>query len=151
MGSKTNKKTQKVAIIGIALTVISIGIGYNQLQLNVQTNQASIDYRLEKPTKYYKGINAITINCRNGGGMDGDFNLLLTFTNATFSNQTNQPYYQVNNTQVKVRFTLHKSGDAMDSNSKVVFFSVSENVNSFSLSLSLERLNQNACMHAMLD
>lgn len=106
--------------------------------LTVLTIRPSIDFWLQKPETLTKGVNSITIYCKNGGGeLDGDFYLKLTFANASFSNQTAHPYTQVNSTIVKFRFLLHKG----ESNQKVVYFSVNENVDKFSISLSLKKLN----------
>ena len=106
--------------------------------LTVQTIQASIDYWLEEPESLTRGENSITIYSRNGGGeLDGDFYLVLTFVNASFSKQTAQPYAQVDSTTVKFRFLLHKE----ESSHKMVYFSISENVERFSISLSLRKKN----------
>jgi len=48
----------------------------------IQSTQASIDYWLQKPDTLVPGLNHITVYCRNGGGMDGDFNLVIKLTGA---------------------------------------------------------------------
>jgi hypothetical protein len=68
--------------------------------------------------------------------MDGDFNLVVTFTNASFSSQTEMPYSQVDNSTVKLKFVLHKG----DSGEKTVFFFV-EDAAGFSVKVTLERTN----------
>lgn len=124
----------KMKYIALGGLVVSIFAAW----LTVQTIQASIDYWLEKPETLTKGLNSITIYCKNGGGeLDGDFYLVLTFANASFSNQTTQPYTQVDSATVKFRFLLHKG----ESNQKVVYFLVNENVDRFSISLSLKKMN----------
>lgn len=123
----------KMKYIALAALIVSIFGIY----LTVQTIQASIDYWSEKRDSFTKGMNSITIYCRNGGQIDGDFYLVLTFVNASFSNQTATPYAQVDTTTVKVRFLLHKG----DSNQKLVYFSVNENTDKFSISISLEKMN----------
>jgi thiamine pyrophosphokinase len=102
----------------------------------IQSTQASIDFWLEKPATLVRGVNHITVYCRNGGGMDGDFNLVVTFTNASFSSQTEMPYSQVDNSTVKLKFVLHKG----DSGEKIVYFSVEETAG-FSVKATLERTN----------
>jgi len=123
----------KMKYIALAALIVSIFGVY----LTVQTIQASIDYWLEKRDSFTKDINSITIYCKNGGQIDGDFYLVLTFVNASFSNQTAKPYAQVDNATVKFRFLLHKG----DSNQKLVYFSVNENMDKFSISISLEKMN----------
>lgn len=59
--------------------------------LTMQVTQASIDFWIEKRDSLTKGMNSITIYCKNGGDIDGDFYLKLTFVNASFSNQTAKP------------------------------------------------------------
>ncbi len=100
----------------------------------IQSTQASIDYWLQKPDSLSNGVNQIKIYCRNGGGMDGDFYLVLKFTNATFSTQTQMPYIQVDNSTVKVKFILHR-GDSLE---KDIFF-VADGTNDFSVGMSLEK------------
>lgn len=123
----------KMKYIALAALCISI-IG---LWWAIETTRASIDYWLEKPQTFTKGLNSITIYCRNGGETDGDFYLVLTFVNASFSNQTAQPYAQVDNSTVKCRFLLHKG----ESHQKTIYFYTNETEDKFSIQLSLEKLN----------
>jgi len=97
---------------------------------------ASIEYWIgtETPRYYPEESNAIAINCKNHGGRDGNFRLVLGLKNTSFSNQTNQPYDKVSSTLVKLPFNLHGGG----SESRFVFFSIDENVTRFSFTLSLE-------------
>jgi hypothetical protein len=133
-----NKK--QLAIIGLIISVLGAWAGYNQWRLGIQTNQASVDFSFVNAREvFYAGSNLILLDCRNGGDMDGDFNLVVTFTNASFSNQTEQPYLRVNDTIVKFGFVLPKGV----SGSKWVYFSVSENVDGFSLALALEKVGAN--------
>ena len=124
-------KKKYILLVGLCVSIF-------MAWLTVQTVQASIDYWLEKPETLTGGINSITIYCKNGAGeLDGDFYLVLTFTNASFSNKTAQPYAQIDPATVKFRFLLHKGG----SNHKVVYFLANENVDKFSISLSLKKRN----------
>jgi len=124
-------KELKVVLAVLALFVAVLGV-----VVAIQSNQASIDYWLEKPDTLAEGLNHITAYCKNGGGMDGDFYLVMTFHNATFSDQTELPYEQVDNFTVKVKFVLHKG----DSNQKVIYFRVWENITTeFSITLTLEK------------
>jgi hypothetical protein len=68
--------------------------------------------------------------------MDGDFNLVVKFTNATFSTQTDLPYTQVDNSTVKIKFVLHEG----DSNERDLCFVV-DGSESFSVSVHLESIN----------
>jgi hypothetical protein len=142
-----NKQAKnRIVIITIALTIVGLWISYQQLDLNRQTTQASIDYSIDNngSTRLYTfGSSAVTINCRNGGGIDGNFYLVVKFTNASFSDETTMPYIRVNNTLVKSPFLLHKSGASMDSNSKAIFFTIDEGVSGFSISVTLEKYDQN--------
>jgi hypothetical protein len=135
-------KIPLIASAMLVLTAIGTLIYYNDYMLNVQTNEASIDYYFsnQTPTVYNQTNspypNAITISCDNGGGtIDGDFTLNLLFLNATFSSQTSQPYGQSNSTYVSFRWILHKG----DSTSKVVYYFINPDVSGFSMSLSITK------------
>ena len=68
--------------------------------------------------------------------MDGDFNLIVKFTNATFSTQSELPFTKVDSSTVKIKFILHKG----DSDSQVVDFVVNGS-EPFSIGLSLQSLS----------
>jgi hypothetical protein len=119
-----------IAIVTVIVTII-VGVA------TIASTQASIDYWFDKPEvlHFVRGVNSITAYCKNGGGMDGDFSLIVTFVNVTFSNQTELPYAQVNNSTVKFRFLLHKG----ESNEKTVYFVVNDTTAEFSITLMLEK------------
>jgi len=117
------------------LTMISIGIALAGLLWGINTTEASIDYWLDKNIYFYKGVNFIFVNCKNGGNADGDFSLIITFTNVTFSNETEYPYNKINENEFSFRFILHKDETA----SKKVYFIVDENVTSFSISVEAKK------------
>jgi hypothetical protein len=118
---------------GAFLTAISVIVALIVAMATIQSTQASIDYWLQKPDSLSPGLNSITVHCKNGGGMDGDFNLVIKFTNATFSKQTELPYTAVDDSTVKLKFVLHKG----DSKEKTLCF-VANNSGSISISVSLE-------------
>ena len=119
---------------GAIITFVSVIVAVIVATATVMSTQASIDYWLDEPQSFSQGLNSITVHCRNGGGMDGDFNLVVTFTNASVSNQTDQPYTKADNSTVKLKFVLHKD-DAVEKN---VFFTVGD-VSGFSVKITLER------------
>ncbi len=121
---------------GKLITLVSMVVAVIVALATIQSTQASIDYYFEKPDTFVKGLNKITVYCKNGGGMDGDFNLVLSFNNASFSHQTDLPYSQVDNSTVKLKFVLHKG----DVNQRTVYFIVDE-VAGFSVKVTLERTN----------
>lgn len=116
------------------ITLISVSFAVILGMATIQSTQASIDFWLEKPPVLVKGVNHITVYCENGGGMDGDFYLTISFTNAVFSTQTELPYTMVNDSTVKVKFVLHPD----DANQKTIYFFVNETAD-VSIKLSLEK------------
>ncbi len=118
-----------IAILTVIVTII-VGVA------TIASTQASVDYWLDNPDTlhFVRGVNSISAHCKNGGGMDGDFSLVMTFVNVTFSNQTALPYLQVDNSTVKLRFLLHKS----ESTSKMVYFVANDTID-FSITLTLEK------------
>jgi len=121
---------KQIALVALLISIIPI-------YLTVQAIQASIDFWLEKKESFTTGTSSITIYCKNGGEIDGDFYLVVTFFNAAFSNQTAKPFVYVDNTTAKFPFVLHKG----ESSEKSLNFSVGENTNEFSITLSLEKMN----------
>lgn len=123
----------KMKYIALAALIVSIA----SLGWYIETTRASIDFWMEKPQTFTRGLNSIIVYCKNGGKTDGDFYLVLTFNNASFSNQTELPYLQVDNSTVKCRFLLHTG----ESNQKKIYFYVNATVDRFSIQLSLEKIN----------
>jgi hypothetical protein len=119
--------------------VITIGIALVSVYLTIQTIQASTDYWLQKSPEFFpQGDHTIIIYCKNGGGeVDADFNLVVTFVNASFSDKTEKSYYLVNDSKVEFGFILHKG----ESGSKTVYFSFNDTTTEFSISVSLEKKN----------
>lgn len=103
----------------------------------IETTEASIDYWMEKRESFSKGLNSITIYCKNWGESDGDFELKLEFINAYFSNQTEMPYRQVDESTVEVRFLLHKS----ESHQKKIYFTIPDDTKSFIIKLDCEKIS----------
>ncbi len=111
---------------------------------------AAIDYSLDHTCQYQKvGDQWITKNfqtnssngifmpviCKNNGAMDGTFDLIITFTNASFLRTTSQRYQIINDTSVKFTVTL-RGGEKQVTN---VDFSIDNDADSFTILLSLER------------
>ncbi len=123
-----------MALRGKLLTVISLFVAVIVATATILSTQASIDFWLERPASLTPGLNHITVYCRNGGGMDGDFYLRASFINASISNQTEMPYSKMDDATVRTQFVLHKG----DSGQRTICF-ICENVTGFSVNLTLER------------
>ena len=116
---------------------ITIALATATLIWYISTTQASIDYWILAPQYQiyvgqgsFQGNQSITIYCKNGGDADGSFDLIITFTNATFSTQTSNPY-SADKSSVSVPFLLHKT----DANQKVIFYTINKDVSGFSIEL----------------
>jgi len=120
----------KLLIIMAILAMITLAWG-------ITTTEASIDYWMTETKAFSGSHNYVTINCKNGGKTDGDFYLVVTFVNASFSHQTSRPYNNVDNSTVKFRYLLHE-GESAD---KLVYFEIDEGANSFSVHLSFEKIS----------
>jgi hypothetical protein len=119
------------------IAIVSVSVAIIVAIATIVSVQASVDYWLDRPEslRFERGLNHLTAYCKNGGGMDGDFSLVVTFVNVTFSNQTALPYLQVDNSTAKFRFLLHKG----ESNQKMVYFVADNATTEFSLTLTLEK------------
>ena len=138
------RKYQWIAFFSLMIAIISLFLYYNEYQLNVNTNEASISYSFSNPKNnvfynytggynYTGAINSIPINSYNSGKKDGDFNLLISFVNATISTTTNEPNTNTNSTSAEFRMVLHSG----DSGSKQVYYNMDSNVTSYSIKLSI--------------
>lgn len=129
MVSRTTKIVAFVAIVSLIVAII-VGI------VQVENVQPSIDYYFDNPQSLYfvRGLNHVTAYCKNGGGSDGNFNLVFAMDNVTFSNQTALPYEYVSNSIVKFGFVLHKG----DQSSKLINFFVDNATTEFSITLTVE-------------
>jgi hypothetical protein len=126
----------KIRKIHIFIAAVTLAVTIFGSWWYVETTEASIDYWLEEKQSFGFGRSSIKIYCQNGGKNDGDFYLYLTFVNASFSNQTKQPYTELNSSTVRFHFLLHE-GDFYE---KQVFFSPYDDVNGFSIKLTFEKI-----------
>ena len=123
-----------MALKGKLLTLVSLVVAVIVALATIQSTQASIDYWFEKPSTMANGLNHVIVYCKNGGGMDGDFYLTVTFSNSSFSSRTDMPYTRVDDSTVRLKFILHKG----DSGQRSVYFFTEETAE-FSLRLTLQR------------
>ncbi len=125
--------------LAILITVVLFS-GVIMFQYDLRTRPAYADYSIgNSVSRYYpNGNNSISISCNNWGDRDCSFYLVLRFENASISNQTQPPYAQVGSHAAKFLFSLQKSGSPMHAGSKVVYFTIDENVTGFSCYLSRE-------------
>ena len=120
---------------GALVTVVSVAVALIVAMATIQSTQASIDFWLQKPTSFQAGFNSITVHCKNGGGMDGDFDLVVKFTNATISSQTDMPYARVDDSTVSLgKFVVHKQ----ETKEQTIWFYVNQ-TESLSISVSLQK------------
>ena len=119
---------------GKLITIVSVAVAVIVAMATIQSTQASIDYWLQKPSTFVQGLNQITVYSRNGGGMDADFYLIIKFSNATFSTQTESPYTKVDDSTVKIKFVLHKE----DAKEKTIYFLVN-GTDQISITVTLEK------------
>jgi hypothetical protein len=119
---------------GTIVTIVSVAVALIVALATIQSTQASIDYWLQKPEMLTHGLNQVTVYCKNGGGMDGDFDLIVKFGNATFSKQTELPYTQIDETTIRIKFVLHPN----DEKNKTLYFSVNQ-AETVSVTVNLEK------------
>jgi hypothetical protein len=133
-----------VALFALTIAIISIFLYYNQYELNVNTNEASISYSFSNAKNnvflnftggynYTGAINSIPINGYNSGKKDGDFNIVINFVNATISTTPNQPYIINNSTSAEFRMVLHPG----ESGTNQAYYNIDSNVTSYSIKLSV--------------
>lgn len=127
-------RRKAIFVVAAAAVLVSAMLMY---QYDVRTRPAYVNYSMGGSQCYPNESNAVSISCNNWGDRDANFYLTLSFGNASFSNQTEQPYIQVDSRAAKLPFSL-KANSPAQSGSKTVFFTIDQNVTSFSCSLHLE-------------
>jgi hypothetical protein len=135
---------QLIAFFALVIAIVSLFLYYNEYQLNANTNEASISYSFANAKNNvflnFTGghnntvaINSIPINGYNSGKKDGDFNIVVSFVNATISTTTNQPSIINNSTSAEFRMVLHPG----ESGSNQAYYNIDSNVDSYSIKLSV--------------
>jgi len=123
---------RRFAVLAILLVIV-LATSF----LIVRVTEASIDYWLVTQEKFLPGLNSVSLGCENVGESDGEFKLVLKFTNVLFSNQTEMPYEGFDDSTVKVRFSLHK-GELQE---KRIYFTIPDNMKSFKIALICEKIS----------
>ena len=139
----TPRKLIYLLIVILSFTVI-ISLFLYEYQLNVNANEDSISYSFCNArnnvfwnfTGGYNStgaINSIPINGYNSGNKTQDFNIVISFVNATISTAKNQPYILNNSTSAEFRMVLSSNESAREQ----VYFNIDRNVASYSIKLSV--------------
>jgi hypothetical protein len=119
--------SRKKHIILFSAVIITVAVAAVLYQSSPAYMECTIDDDSIRQV-YPDEVNAMTLKVRQWGRASS-LHLTLTFTNASFSNQTEQPYDQVNSTAVKF---------ANLSSNKTVCFNVDKNVTGFAVDFSYE-------------
>jgi hypothetical protein len=138
------KKLSYLLIAFLSLAAIIISLFLYENQLNVNSNEASISYSFANAKNNvflnFTGgdnntgaINSIPINGYNSGKKDGDFNIVISFVNATISTSTNQLYIINNSTSAEFRMVLHPG----ELGTNQAYYNIDRNVASYSIKLSV--------------
>src|SRR5665647_2521988 len=128
----------------LSLAVILTSLFLYEHQLNVKANEASIRYSFcdARNNVFWNftggynstgAINSIPINGYNSGKEDEDFNIIISFVNATISTTKNQPYSLNNSTSAEFRMLLHSNESVREQ----VYYNIDSNAASYSIKLSV--------------
>lgn len=128
MANSRKKRIIKILAV-IAIAHLAGFLIYQLIPANIEYWIDESSIREVRPDE----INSMTITFRKMG-RESSIDLTLKFTNASFSNQTDQPYIQANSTAVKFP---NLSGY------KTVFFTVDKNVAGFSVNFSFASFDLN--------
>lgn len=113
-------------------TQASIAYGFNSDFFYQQKSNewATVNWITNNSTK---GM-LVSVVCFNSGLIDGNFNIVIEFTNASFIITPNQPYSQVSDSAVKFPLTLH----GHEQKTIDVYFSIANNVTNFQAKVQFE-------------
>ena len=140
---KRGRRFYLILVVTLILIIALLSIAVFIYRFHPAEETAYIEYWVDGDMRINLGEeNSVILGCTNQGSKEGSFYLALGFYNASFSNQTSQPYEQISETYVKIPFTLQKRGDQTDSNTKNVFFNIDKNAGYFSFSVSIEGSDQ---------
>lgn len=82
---------------------------------------------------YYPGItNQFNLTCLYLESRPASFYMVINSVNVTFPVQPQEPYVPVNSTAIKVLFTVSEGTSPLHKDTKLIFFSIDENVTGFS-------------------
>jgi hypothetical protein len=118
------------AILWSSEASIYYGFNYDYKYLKENGNWVTFDWSNNK-TK--EGM-VLSVECYNRGLIDGNFNIVIELTNATFSPQTPELYTQINNSVAKFPLTLNTG----EHQTLDVHFKVSGDVTHFDAKVSFE-------------
>ena len=114
-----------------------IGVIISSLLIQSYFNRPIIDYYFDTPQSYHSyGVQSIYFNFQNRGGLDAHATFIVTFTNVTFSDQTDMPYQKVNNSTVRFYYVLIHNMEARGR--REAYFTINDGVAGFSIDLSVE-------------
>jgi uncharacterized protein (UPF0333 family) len=130
-----------VILVALLATALTAYFAVSHFEADIHFAQSIAVYEKENDhwiTRFNEDdrVNGTFTNVHGGnyGSWEGSFSLVLTFTNATFSPLTPQPYQRISDTVVKFSFTLQKD----ERKYADVYFTIDENAASFSLKLDFE-------------
>jgi hypothetical protein len=102
--------------------------------------EPSIDYWLMANQTYPAlGTNTVTITCQNDGDFAGTFSLKIQFGSAEFSNQTHQPYTQLDSRSAQFTYTLQPG----ERQTTPVYFTINNGASDFYIDLHFQQSGLN--------
>jgi len=130
------RRKRNILIYGVFALILILLI----FQLDLVARRADVGYGITAISgKVYPGkVNEVALYCSNRGSRSANFYIVLTSVNASFNIEDQQDYLSVNSTMVKVPFALSENWFSANADSKVVFFTVSDNVAGFSFFVDIE-------------
>ena len=128
----------KRILFSVAMMILLSGSGMYYYDLATRPAYVDISIDYPEPHYYANATSSISVSANNWGTRDANFYLVLRFENASVSTQTPQLYVQADIRTAKVPLSLQNSGAPVHSGSRTVFFTIDENVTSFSCYLHIE-------------
>jgi len=106
------------------------------------TRRALLSYHVASGDRFYpETVNQLNLTSSNVGDKSCSFYMLIRSVNASFPAPTQSTYVHINNTLVKVLFTLSERWFSMNKATESIFFYIDENVPGFSFKISPESWN----------
>ncbi len=124
----------------ITYAVIMLLFALLIFQMNVAGKRALVDYSIGGYSEKFfrEQTNQVNVSCGNHGDLPASFSVVLTCSNACFTDQNQQAYERISNQTVRISFSLREAGNSGSGDTRAVFFIVDENVTSLKFHVDIE-------------
>lgn len=135
---RDHRRKRNILVYAVVLSIVILLV----FQIDNVSRRALIDFGISSNTSdgkaYRDQVNQVDLYSSNHGDRSADFFIILNGVNASFQLQNQQNYILLNSRSIKVAFSLSEPWFSKNAQSQSVFYTVDDNVTSFSFSTHIE-------------